>query len=75
MGEISRRLEEVERRVSSRVSRELYDRDLREIREDLTEIRNSLREVKESISWGMRIVVAQFLALIVGLLFFLLGQP
>jgi hypothetical protein len=74
-GEIVRRFEELERRIASRVSRELYDRDLREIRDDLSEIRENIRQVKESMSWGMRLVVAQFLALIVGLIFFLLGQP
>jgi uncharacterized membrane protein YgaE (UPF0421/DUF939 family) len=75
LAEIVRRMEDADRRIASKLSRELYDRDHKEIKEDISEIRASVKEIKDSFSWGIRLFVAQFLALIVGLLFFLLGQP
>lgn len=75
MAEVVRRLDEVDRRLATKVTRDLYDRDRTDLKEDIAEIRLGVKEMKESFNWGLRVFVAQFLALIVGLLFFLLGQP
>lgn len=64
--EMVRRLESVERRQSGYVSKEVYDRDHREMRQDVGEI-------KDSQKWAMRLLVGQFVALIVGLLILVLG--
>lgn len=74
-GEIQRRLMYIEDAMRSRVSKDLYDRDLREIHEDIAEMRKSISKIEDSFSWAVRLFIAQFLAVIIGLLFFLLGQP
>lgn len=75
MPELSRRVDQLERRLGSQVSRDLYDRDRVEIRDDLNEIRAAIKDLRDSSTWAVRLVVGQFLALVVGLLLFLLGTP
>lgn len=67
MAEVERRLNEWDRRMSGHVSRELYERDRQEIKEDIAEIRGS-------ITWALRLVVAQFLALVITLVMFVVGR-
>lgn len=59
-GEIERKVEHIERRQIDFVLKELYERDLREISGDI-------REIKESQKWMSRLVIAQFVTLIVSL--------
>jgi hypothetical protein len=77
-GEITRKLEELERRVTSKVSRELYDRDLLEIKGDLREIKDGQAAYQKEEREGRRtlqsMIIAQFIALIVGLVLFLVGR-
>ena len=77
-GEIMRRLDELERRVNSRLSRELYDRDMGEIRTDIREIKDSQASYQKEEREGRRalqtMVLAQFIALIIGLVLFLIGR-
>lgn len=73
-GEISRKLEELERRLTSKLSRELYDRDMGEIKGDLLEIKAGQKEEREGRRALQQMVVAQFIALIVGLVLLLVGR-
>jgi hypothetical protein len=75
IAELQRRVEGLERRSSDQVSRELYERDRQSIKDDIGDIRAALKELKDSGTWAIRLVIGQFLALIVGLLMFLLGNP
>lgn len=59
--EIQRLAESNERRFADTVRREVYDRDMHEIRRDIAEI-------KDSNKWAMRLIAAQFVTLVVGLL-------
>ena len=73
-GEVTRRIEELERRVASKVSRELYDRDLVEIKSDLHEIKENQKEERLGRRALQQMVIAQFIALIVGLVLLLVGR-
>lgn len=64
MPELARRITIIENRL---VSKDVYERDIREIREDTSEI-------KDTLKWAMRLLVGQFLALVIALLFFFLNQ-
>lgn len=75
MAEVERRLNEWDRRISGQVSRELYERDRQEMKDDLSDIQQSIRELKDASTWATRLIIGQFLALLVGLLMFLLGNP
>ena len=66
-GEVARKLSELDRRLTSKVSRELYDRDRAQYLEDINEIKDSLR-------WGIRVVIAQFLAMLAGLIVLIVGR-
>ena len=59
-GEIVRRLDTLERRQYDFVSKDVYERDIKEIRGDT-------REIKESQKWAARLIVAQFVTLIIAL--------
>lgn len=58
--ELVRRLDALERRQSSFVLRELYDRDVIDMKGDINEI-------KSSQQWATRLIVAQFVMLLVAL--------
>ena len=57
----------LEGRFDERVSKEVYQRDLKEIHADIGEIKDAQR-------WANRLIIAQFLALMVGLILFLVTQ-
>lgn len=59
-GEIERKLEQLESSHSGFVTKELYERDLLEISGDI-------REIKESQKWMSRMVIAQFVTLLIAL--------
>ena len=65
--EVIRRLENIERTVERRkydyVSKELYERDVVEIKADIS-------EMKKSQEWMMRLLVTQFFALVVSVVVF-----
>lgn len=67
MPEVVRRLESVERRFNDYTRKEVYERDMGEIRTDISEI-------KESQKWAMRLIAGQFVALIVALLVFVIQR-
>jgi hypothetical protein len=60
-GEIRRQLDTLERRQFNLVSKEIYERDIREIHSDIAEI-------KESQKWSGRLIIAQFVTLIIALI-------
>lgn len=60
-GELARRLTRLE---ADSVSSDVYERDLRELKENIGEIRDSL-------TWAMRLIVGQFVSLVLALLLFL----
>jgi hypothetical protein len=53
-------MESLERRHLDKVSKDIYERDIREIHGDI-------REIKESQKWSSRLIIAQFVTLIVAL--------
>lgn len=59
-GELVRRLDTIERRQYDFVSKDVYERDINEIRGDT-------REIKESQKWAARLIIAQFVTLIIAL--------
>lgn len=67
MAELVRAFGEIKRRQSDFVSREVYNLEVKGMRDDVAEI-------KESQKWAMRLLVGQFVALVVGLLLFFLGN-
>lgn len=62
--EVSRAIQRLETGQRSFVSKDVYERDLKELRGDLNEI-------KESQKWAMRLLVSNFLGLIVAVVIFL----
>ena len=71
LAEVIRRVESVERRQSS--ADERYVLQAVYIR-DMNEIRNDLAEIKGSQTWAMRLIAAQFVALVVALLLFVVER-
>lgn len=71
LAEIVRRVDGVERRVAESENRfvlqAVYTRDM-------TEIRHDIAEIKDSQKWAMRLIAGQFVALIVGLLIWVVQQ-
>ena len=65
--ELSRAVREIRRTQDQLVTKELYERDIREIHEDTGEI-------KDTLKWAMRLLVGQFLGLVIALLFFALNR-
>lgn len=65
--ELVRRVESIEKSVDRRhydyVSKELYERDVVEIKADIS-------EMKKSQEWMMRLLVTQFFALVVAVIVF-----
>lgn len=59
--EVQRLAESNQRRFSDTVYKEVYTRDMAELRKDIGEI-------KESNRWAMRLIAAQFVTLVVALL-------
>lgn len=64
IGELARKLEELERRSNAFVLKEFHDLDV-------SVIKNDLREIKLSQQWAMRLMVSQFLAVLTALIVFL----
>lgn len=64
-GEVARRLESLERRELNFVSKDAYERDVAHLQGDI-------REIKDSQKWTSRLLIGQFLTLIVALLVFLI---
>lgn len=58
--ELARRFDSLERRQRDFVSKELYERDMSELKTDIAEIR-------ESQKWSARLIIAQFVTLVVAL--------
>ena len=84
-GEIARKFDELERRVGSKLSRELYEAQRLSLVEDIGEIKMGLRELAASLVAYQKeerearrsmqtVVVAQFIALIVGIVLTLIGR-
>jgi glycerate-2-kinase len=71
LAELTRRLEGVERRQSA--ADERYVLQAVYIR-DMNEIRNDLSEIKGSQTWAMRLIAAQFVALVIALLMFVVER-
>lgn len=68
-GELVRRLDTIERRQYDFVSKDVYERDINEIRGDT-------REIKESQKWAARLIIAQFVTLIIALVIIAIqGMP
>lgn len=67
LAELARHVETLERRQATfedrMVLQAVYTRDMNEIRNDLAEIKDSQR-------WAMRLIAAEFVALVVALLVF-----
>lgn len=60
-GEIQRRFDESDRRISSKVSQVLYDRDMRELQTDYEDLKNSYRRL-------VQVAVAEAFGLLVAIL-------
>lgn len=75
MAEVERRLNEWDRRISGQVSRELYERDRQDMRDDISEIKTMIKADRESSRMLARIVVAEGLTVVGGILLILLGNP
>lgn len=56
-----------DRRFSDYIQKEVYTRDFKEVRDDIAEI-------KDSQKWAMRLIAAQFVALVVALLIWVVQQ-
>lgn len=67
MPELSRAVDSLERRFSDYVRKDVYDGDVRGIREDVAEI-------KDSQKWMQRLLVGNFVTLVVALILFLLER-
>lgn len=65
--ELARRVDGVERRQSEFVRREVYEKDVKNLHEDITEI-------KDGQKWATRLIVGQFLALVIALLIWVIQQ-
>lgn len=65
--ELSRAVDSLERRFSDYVRKDVYDGDVRGIREDVAEI-------KDSQKWMQRLLVGNFVTLVVALILFLLER-
>lgn len=59
--ELTRRVESHERRFNDYVQTALYDRDIREMRSDIAEI-------KDTVKWGVRLIGALFIGVIVDII-------
>lgn len=57
----------IDRRFNDVVSKAVYEANITELRQDIGEIKDSQR-------WAMRLIVAQFVALVVGMILFLLAN-
>jgi hypothetical protein len=73
--EIYRRFEDHDRRLDLKVNRELYDRDRANLSDDVKDIRERIDQLVAANTWAMRLIAGQFVALIVGLIMFLVGRP
>lgn len=60
-GELVRRIETLERREVNFVLKELHERDVRTMKDDIAEI-------KSSQQWATRLIVGQFILLLVALI-------
>lgn len=65
--EIARRVESNERRFADHVRVEVYDRDMKELREDISEIKSDMK-------WATRFIAGQFVTLVVALILWALDR-
>ena len=69
--ELIRRVESIERRQADAETR--YVLNAVYVR-DHNELRNDISEIKESQKWAMRLIAAQFVALLIALLMFVIQR-
>lgn len=67
IAELARLVDRIEKRQDGYVSTEVYERDLKELR-------NDIGEIKESQKWMMRLMVSQLFGLIVAVVMFVVTQ-
>lgn len=67
MPEVEREFGRLERRFADTVSKQVYERDM-------TETRSDIAEIKDSQKWAMRLIVAQFISFVFGLIVFLIAN-
>lgn len=69
IGDLDRRVGVLDRRWDEGIiiRKDYYDRDMKQIESDLS-------EVKDTLKWAMRLIAAQFLTLVVGLVVSISGR-
>ena len=65
--ELTRRVGDLDRRFNDYVQKAIYEANVTHIREDISEI-------KDSQKWAMRLIAGQFVALVIGLLIWLVQR-
>jgi hypothetical protein len=67
LAEVNRRVDGHERRFNDYVRADVYERDMKELREDIAEIKGDLK-------WATRFIAGQFVTLIIGLLWLVVDR-
>lgn len=67
IGEVSRRVGDLEARVETRVSRELFDLAIDALREDMAEV----KAWQQRMTWAL---IGNFIGLVIGLVVFILNR-
>lgn len=67
IGEVNRRVDELQSYVATRVSRDLFDLALDALREDMAEV----KEWQQRMTWAL---IANFIGLVIGLVVFILNR-
>ena len=67
LSELERRVNDMGRRFADYARKDIYERDMNEIRHDIAEIKDSQR-------WAMRLIAGQFVALVLALLIYVVQR-
>jgi len=67
LGELSRAYTDIKKRQDDFVSKEVYNNEIQRTRQDI-------KDIKASQTWAMRLLVGQFIALLIALLLYVLQQ-
>lgn len=67
LGELARAYGDIKKRQDDFVSKEVYNNEIQRTRQDI-------KDIKASQTWAMRLLVGQFIALLIALLLYVLQQ-